>query len=131
MEHIPHFLKHSHHDLIFDVVNEIIRISKHNAILEIRVPYPRSTVLCHPSHCRLINQKTFVIFTEKNTKHGSGERNLVNGGRLELIKQKIIRECSGPINDYHFRKYLLIEVGRPSGLALIYKVRKYREEMIP
>jgi len=111
---ISHFMEHVPHGedgkFLFRFCEELLRICKSGAIIEIHSPHPFfSPRLDIPDHIRKISLNTFKY--------------LINDDRIKLVRKcKIKRFNFLGISDYHFRKYMGIEIGYPKEICLIFKV---------
>lgn len=78
-----HILEHCHN--LVSVMEEIWRVSKSNALVNIEVPSEKSVwAWGDPTHCRCFNKNTFYFFVKGHFKNGS-EYNFKCDFRIEQI----------------------------------------------
>lgn len=108
MEHIP---IDRDGDLLFDLMADYSRVLRPGGILEVISPHPERVVITlqSPGHTRLIGPYTFECFAP-NFKTASAELRASPRWRMKAVKNRRSMVL-GPISDYHFRKYLGLEVG--------------------
>lgn len=81
-------------------------------------------------HCRIVSENTFNHFTGIS-KFSNDIDFAQRSGYLKLIKKKVFRKLRLlsrlNITDYHFRKYLKLDVGKRTDLVLIFRIIKKDE----
>jgi hypothetical protein len=92
MEHIPHRLCDIDGEFFFEIVNDMIRISKNGAVWEIISPH-RPDCLGAAGHTRCIDESTFIPwFENKSRNRASGEIREFEGKGLITISHENHRQ---------------------------------------
>lgn len=83
-----HILEHFETAKFLDIIDELWRISKPNAVIEIRVPHFSSSSAFHPDHKKIFNLSCFKQFDKRRNYYGG----LTNKRKanLKLFEKKII-----------------------------------------
>lgn len=125
-EHVPHQFPGVQGEGWFHFVEEIIRIGRDGAILEVQVPNPKWIAnLELPGHVRLVSPRTFHPWTMDTIGESSEGTVLSNGGRLKLIKTVPVAMWKrGPLSDFHPRRYLGLEVGPHRYIVYLFRLCK-------
>ena len=109
--YVSHFMEHI---TTGGFVDEMIRICKDGAFIEIHVPHPVHSPMMHvPEHVRKVSLDTF--------------KKWIIEGSLTLYDTGVIKHFNlWKINDYHWRKYITKnrEFGFTKQLYLIFEVKK-------
>ena len=125
LEHIPHQVDGHEGDYMFHLVNELIRIMAPGGILEVHTPMGQDAMFVI-DHCRFVDEITFRGWDpDYVTKSGVSRDVQQTGPRLKLIRKYVKREFHlGPINMWHTRHHLGLELGTVHQHILIYQVVK-------
>lgn len=91
LEHVPHRVPGDRGEFFFQLVDDMLRISKHGAIWEIISPC-RPDSMGAPGHTRLIDESTFAPWTAANGGCGSGEIKMVSPHRLICVAHENHRQ---------------------------------------
>lgn len=127
LEHIPHHIpgQKMEGDLLFHLINEFIRVLKPDGILEVHTPAGPDAMFVI-DHCRFVNTITFRGW---DPEHGNynllAEEHQKSGPGMKQIARFKKRDFHlGPINMWHTRRYLGLELGSVHQEVLIYQVLK-------
>ena len=104
LEHVPH----SHngiYPLFIRVIQEINRICKNGALVEILLPMPSFTMLAYPDHTRIVTVKSFC-------KEQAA-------GRYIIEQESYLRT-----GQWHIKKYLGITIGPKTSQLLLFRMGK-------
>ena len=125
LEHIPHQVDGHFGDYLFHLINELIRILKPDGILEVHSPIGPFAMYVI-DHCRFVNHLTFRGWDPDYVNTSGVAREVqIPGPRLKLIRKFIKREFHlGPINQWHTRNHLGLELGTVVQEILLYQVVK-------
>ena len=127
LEHIPHHFPGQtvQGDLLFHLINEFIRILKPEGILEIHTPAGPDAMFVI-DHCRFVNSITFRGWDPNYITTSGVSKDLQRSQpRLKQISRYLKRDFHlGPINMWHTRRYLGMELGAVHQEVLIYRVIK-------
>lgn len=108
-EHIPNFVHSPEegNDFLYfrSFLDQLYDICKHDAIIEIVVPYPSLEMLKYANHVRVVDIQSFSSMT--------------GPGKFLLKERSAIRKPQ-----YHLKKYLNIEFGNKHSLRLVFQVKK-------
>ncbi len=130
LEHVPHRCNFIDGELWFPLINELLRVSKDGALWEVSSPHWASPdAMDSAGHCRVVNLNSFTPWNDERPDPAfSEEINTIvrsKKERLEVIRHEVSRGFQlGPLSDYHARKYLRLEVGRPRKVHLVLRVVK-------
>ena len=126
-EHIPYKIEGIYKDFFYHFMDNLFKIAKDKALIEIKVSYPHIKQLCHKQHIRLISLKTFEQYL-KPLIHSRNFQTNKSLGSLRLLEYHTYRTLPFKrINDFHFRKYLFgLEVGKKDTLVMVFEFQKGR-----
>jgi predicted SAM-dependent methyltransferase len=127
LEHIPHHVvgHDQDGDFLTHLINEFIRVLTPGGILEIHTPIGPDGMYVI-DHCRFVDQITFrgwdpeyiatSLFSEVNQR---------SKPKMRMLRKYVKRYFQlGPINSWHTRNHLGLEVGKVHQHILIYEVVK-------
>lgn len=126
LEHIPHHVLGYDGDFFWHLINNILTCLKPGGILEVHTPHWKSPdALSVPDHLRIVGEHTFRPWRDEFPSSDARALDAINGSRLDLVEKRVGRYLQvGPLSDYHFRKYLHLEVGHPCVYMQVFRVRK-------
>lgn len=111
----------------WNLIDDLVKISKNNAIWEIHGPDPRDvvTTLQNVGHTRLVGPQTFRPLCGDHQGRALSLTRRTDSFRLERLDYTTFRRFKiGKITDWHFRRYLGLNVGKPATIRLVYRVIK-------
>ena len=128
LEHVPHRSPHVDGELWMPLINELLRVMQHQAVLEVHVPHWRNpNAMGSMGHCRVVTLQHFLPWMDDKPYSNEVETVArITGHRLRLLQPPSVSRAFkvGPLTDYHVRKYLGLEVGKSSQLNLVLEVVK-------
>lgn len=125
LEHMPHHVDGFEGDFFWHLINDVLRCIKDGGLLEVHTPHHLAPdAMSVPDHLRVVGLDSFRPWMQHRfPQHDNNARLAVNGVALHIVRKRVGRHLQvGPISDYHFRKYLKLEVGRPSVSMLVMRV---------
>lgn len=125
-EHIPHHVHGFDGEFFNYFLDEIFRIIRSPGILEIVGPHPLNKhTLTRMGHTRKVAPETFEEYLIHQEKGSAESNKWVDGVRLKLLMVRTFRKFHFlGLDDYHFRKYLGLNIGSHFGLLFQLEVTK-------
>jgi hypothetical protein len=134
LEHVPHWHPKFQGEYWYHFFPFLLSRMADGGLIEVWGPDPdRRNTLQYVGHTRLVGPMSFAEYTQPAAAFSSGEnldsRNKYDLELVHMEKKKGIRV--GPINDYHFIKYLGERwrdrvskvVGHPDEIRMVFKVK--------
>lgn len=135
LEHVPHHHPGFEGEYWYHFFPYLLSRLSDDALLEVWGPDPENrATLQYVGHTRLIGPRSFREYTQANMNFSSLENlDSRKDYQMELVHTEQHRTIHlGPIDDYHFRKYLgemgrtlaAQIVGKPDEIRMVYRVIK-------